>query len=494
MAEGPLVVLSGAGGRTFIETGLVAIRDSHTRLFAKRPVRSERDTLNNITVHHEWVHYLQSLTCAAVQFEAQQMLRLSAAVISEAAGGAVSDATHEEFAALTERLGRPADEPIRTLKVPEGQIIVPIPERDQLGMLDLMEGVAVLESFKLCTKNARVEDFLRFCDRYVPGSETSVYRRSFDWLARDVGLEGAYELLGPVSFFALQSQKPTAEFVRLTKLLSANRKIDPHALTSVEAFVEFAYDGEWKSWLHGFEHGEPEAGHMILDKCATFVVGVLGVKDLTQFGATPSRVTQESFLALQPPVTVYSGDERLVLTVPKYARGELAEMVLNLTAMVGAAERLTTRAETDVYQFCPHRASCPHFESALCHRYFASPGVKRSHENCVFPAVFRNSSNIGPDELWSRLGRARVSVRELVDAFESEGEAGLWALARRQRASIVAWLGEEGYAELEWKCKATAEKTMRALQTQKMTDLMEAQAFRDAIVREVRNRAAERGD
>jgi hypothetical protein len=316
-----------------------------------------------------------------------------------------------------------------------------------------------------------------------------VYRWSFNWLAGAIGPEGAYEVLAPVSFFALQTTDPAAEFVRIVNLLAAEKNADYRMLSDVDVLAGLVYDGRWQSWLARFEVGEPEYGHVTLDKCAVSAVGQLGVQQLTQLAATPSRVTVDTYGALRPPVVAYSGAESVSLEIAAFARSGLAEAVIDWTAIVGAAERLTMYAETEVYQFCPQKM-CPHFESALCHRYFVPPGVNRHHDQCRFPAAFRQFARLDPREAWTAVGRERKSIAEVVAAFEATGEAGLWELARRERASLVSWLGEDGYNDIEWKCKATADKAMRALQTQKMDHLVEARAFRNAVVNEIRRLAA----
>ena len=494
MAEGPLVLLDGYDGQAFIETGLVVYRHTRNRLFEKRSDRADRGFWNNIILHHEWVHYVQSITCASVHFAAQKMLHLSAAVVKSAAQGNVSDSLHQELRKTTASLyARRANESVQILDRPGFTIINPIPDSHQIGMLDLMEGVAVLESFKLCTENASVEDFLWFRNRYYPGTATNVYRWSFNWLAHEIGLEAAYELLGPVSFFALQTHDPAAEFVSIVKKLSKEKNLDHRELADVNVLTGLVYPRDWASWLQAFEHGEPESGHVTLDPCATFAVSQLGVKAATQLGATPSQVTSETFQAFRPPVIAYSGMDAVTFEVAAYAKNKsLDGLIVDWTSVVGAAERLTIRAETDVYQFCPHRSECPHFESALCHRNFAPPGVTRSYDQCRFPDALRQFGGLEPSDLWVAVGRERKSVREVVEAFEATGEAGLWELARRQRASIIRWLGMDGYNDLKWKCKMVADKTLHALKTQKMQDFIEARMFRDAVVDEVRRLARER--
>jgi hypothetical protein len=487
----PVVVLGGVAGRTFIETGLIAIRESRDRLFSHRKIQTDRDLLNNITIHHEWIHYVQSITCAAVHSAAQQMLQLSMAALKSAADGDVPDETHRRIRELAEELyGRRANEPFHIVDRPGSYVMmIPIPDSHQIGMLDLMEGVAVLESFKLCTKDAQVEHFCAFRDRYFPGSKRSPYRWSFDWLASEIGLNAAYELLGPVSFLALQTPDPGDQFVRIAKRLAKQKPFDYRDLANLDALAEFIHVGDLASWLNKFETGEPESGHVILDKCIAFAVNQIGVDALRQIGATPGRANEDSFDALRPPVIAYSGVGTVTAEVAPYARDKLYVAVRDWTAVVGAAERLTTSADIDVHQFCPHVRACPHFESGLCHRYFAPPPVKLTWDQCRFPRVVQQMAGLAPNELWATVGRERRSVSEVVRAFEATSEFDIWALVRRQRYSIVSWLGREGYEALEWKCKATADKALHALKTRKMDDLIEAKMFHGAVVSEVRNLA-----
>ena len=497
MAQGPLVLLSAAAGQTFIETGLVVLRHTHNRLFSGHTDQTDREILNNIAIHHEWVHYVQSITSASTHYAGQEMLRLAGEIVVSAAKGEALGSLQESFSQLSESLyGRRADESFRFVDMDGGTIFVPLPDSYQLGLLDLLEGVAVLESYKLCMENAQVDDFLRFRDICFPGTAKNVYRWSFNWLASDIGLEAAYELLGPVSFFALQTDDPAREFIRISTLLSQEKDLDYKALTDIKVLSEFTHPRGWTSWLQNFEHGEPESGHVTLDPCTAYATTRLGVDMTTQLGAIPSQVTPESFEALRPPVIAYSGIDAVTFEIAVFAReNHLAETILDWTSVVGAAERLTILAETEVYQFCPHKLECPHFESALCHKNFAPPGVLRSYDQCRFPNTLHKMISLAPSALWKAVGRERKSIRELVEAFEATGEAGLWALARRQRASIIQWRGKDGYDDLEWKCKLVADKALRALSTGRIEDLIEARAFRDAVVKEIRDLAGtKKGD
>src|SRR5690348_5674274 len=63
---------------------------------------SELDWLRSVAFHHEWVHYLQAITCSSVYWLAQRLLSLSSAVL--AAGPETPQALRDEFQAVDEEL------------------------------------------------------------------------------------------------------------------------------------------------------------------------------------------------------------------------------------------------------------------------------------------------------------------------------------------------------------------------------------------------------
>ena len=214
------------------------------------------------------------------------------------------------------------------------------------------------------------------------------------------------------------------------------------------------------------------------------------------YAANPAalgRAPEAHIQALHPPVILMSSDRTgkvsTKLTGLAAENRDFGASLIHLTALCGAVERLLFPT-ADRYQFCPH-GGCEHRQAGLCFRYFTPPSVERGHEQCQFPPSFESITGASPRAAWAGLGLERKSVDEIVAELEATGEAGLLALVRRHKAAIVAWLGREGFDDLEWKCEATAEKAMRAMQTNKIDHLVEARAFRDAVVREVARRAAE---
>jgi hypothetical protein len=458
-----VIPLSRAYGQARIETGLVIMRDRAARLL--RPSTSETGWLKSVAYHHEWIHYLQSITCASVHHVAQRVLALSAGILS--AGASTTPEMRDELGSLTTEIyGRRFDgEHVRVHERPGMTILQPlaVPDSHEIGMLDLLEGVAVLESFKLCTEGATVNDFLRFRDDYFPGELRSPYRWTFNWLGSEVGPEAAYELLAPVTYASLQHPDPAAAFVEL-----CGDPSDAAAPTT---------------WLSAFEHGEPEAGHVTLDPCIAAAVAELGASELARIGAMPSRLTPEHVRALSPPLTVFAGEGGLESARAEYADDRLAAQVLAWTACAGAAERLALSPDADVYRFCPHLDACPHAHSALCHRHFAPPPEWRS---CSFIALVERFAGMAPDALWAATGRGLKPAGELIAAFEATTESDVAELCRLQRGSLIALAGEDGYEELRNQCDMVADQALRALRTQDMDELVTAKMFHGAVVEQVR--------
>ena len=129
---------------------------------------------------------------------------------------------------------------------------------------------------------------------------------------------------------------------------------------------------------------------------------------------------------------------------------------MSWTASAGAAERLTAAADTDVYQFCPHRNACPHAHSALCHRWFAPPSTSRDWQSCGFITLVELYVGMTPEALWTATGRGRKTADELLEAFEASGEANIASVCRTQRQSLVALFGEERYQDLLQQCDNVA--------------------------------------
>ena len=222
--------------------------------------------------------------------------------------------TCAELEALNEEVyGRrwEGGERVRIHDRPGSMIMEPlnIPDSHELGMLDLLEGVAVLESFKLCSSGATVKDFLRFRDDYFPGELRNPYRWTFNWLGSDIGAEAAYELLAPVSYVSLQNRDPAAVFVRLSeRLAQEDLSGDVEALTDPVALAALIGRDESSPWFARYAEGAPDGAHLTLAPGITAAVAELGAAGTCPYRRRAPVVRgAEQFEALSPPLTVFAG-------------------------------------------------------------------------------------------------------------------------------------------------------------------------------------------
>jgi hypothetical protein len=494
VAPFPVIPLARAYGQARIETGLVVMRHQANRLPAPGADEwSELDWLRSVAFHHEWVHYLQAITCSSVHYLAQRLLTLSSEILH--AGPETPDELRDEFRAVDEELyGRRWDghgAPVRIHDEPGITIVEPVglpPETDQLSLLDLIEGVAVLESFKLTTSGGTHEDFLRFRDEVFPGGLRSPYRLSFNWVATDIGPAAAYDLLSPVTYVSLHTRDPQKTFGRLSERLADGG--DVRAAVEPDALWELLGVGPQPTWLAAFEAGEPDGGHVTLDPGITAAVAAFGSDELARIGAEPSRVTREQAELLRPPLTAFGGEDRIWFERAPHTDDTLAARVLAWTGWVGAAERLTLAAGADPYQFCPHGDACPHHFSALCHRHFAPPPPSADWADCGFIATMRRELGVEPAALWDATGRGAKTPAELVEVFEDTGEGKLAAVCQQQRASLVRWLGPEAYEDLLNQCEMVGDQALRAMSGD-LQELAMAQMMRGAVIDQVRRRSAQ---
>ena len=313
------------------------------------------------------------------------------------AGAEAPEQTCAELAALNEEVyGRrwEGGERVRIHDRPGSTIIEPlnIPDSHELGMLDLLEGVAVLESFKLCTSGATLQDFLGFRDDYFPGEERNPYRWTFNWLGSDIGAEATYALLAPVSYVSLQHHDPAAVFVRLSeRLAQVDLSGDIDRLTDPVALAALIGGDESSPWFARYAQGEPEGGHITLDPGITAAVAELGAVELARIGAAPHSARPEHFGALSPPLTVFAGVGGLEYDVGPYADEALTSRIIAWTACAGAAvaaDRASAMNPHDC-QFCPHAeaGAKQRRQSALCAAWQRAQAREQNWQTCGFIAL-----------------------------------------------------------------------------------------------------------
>ena len=263
------------------------------------------------------------------------------------------------------------------------------------------------------TPNPNVFGFLKFREDFFPGRSDSCYRKSFDYLSEHIGQSFAYYLLAPLSFVALQSDHPPKSFVAIIEDLLPNTSPDELIrATMPELFSHFGMSIH-DHLLYNLNSMPVKLRHPILYECAKYAVNLLGTSDLIEMAARPSLIESsgislEAAESLLPPMVGFSSSpgaklEAMTFGLTKQDK-ELGQLIEHTTGLIGAAERLTLfRESSDLYQFCPHSTSCPHYASALCFNYFSPPSIELGHANCGFIRFFESRTKMKPYEAWVKL-------------------------------------------------------------------------------------------
>lgn len=396
MPEPRITLLPQESGRTFAFSGMVVVRESKTffeRVFSVPPqIADDRAFELALAISHEMIHVLQAFSTAFLYSYSVAIVQRAFEVLDHL------DALLKDRSEITD-----FEETYRLLE-----------ERPRmLSVRDLLEGVAVLESYKLTVPAPNVRDFLALRERLFPGDSTSCYRISYDYLAGRIGPFAAFDLLAPLSFIALQSDDPTWSFQTIVDGLLPRTRFEFLTQASVaDLFTVFGMSAG-DNLLYNLDSMPEDMRHPVVYECARFAAARLGVPTLLEISARPALINQldpalGATETLLPPVIAFSSspDAKLEAMSSGLANQDpaLAELIVHLTGLVGAAERLTVfRDASDLHQFCPHRTACPHFASALCHHYFAPPSLELGHANCGFIRFFEARTHMKPNQAWAAL-------------------------------------------------------------------------------------------
>lgn len=396
MAEPRITLLPQESGRTFAFSGMVVVRESKVffeRMFSLPPqIVDDRAFELALAISHEMIHVLQALSTAFLYSYSVAIVQRAFEVLDHL------DSLLEDRSEITD-----FEETYRLLEQRQGM----------LSVRDLLEGVAVLESYKLTVPAPNAQGFLALRDRLFPGDSASCYRISYDYLAGRIGPIAAFDLLAPLSFIALQSDDPPWSFQTIVDSLLPQIRFEFLTRASVaDLFAVFGMRAD-DNLLNNLDSMPQDMRHPVAYECARFAAARLGVPTLLEISARPALINQldpalGATETLLPPLIAFSSspNARLEALSSGLANQDpaLRELIVHLTGLVGAAERLTVfRDASDLYQFCPHRAACPHFASALCHHYFAPPSLELGYANCGFIRFFEARTHMKPSQAWAAL-------------------------------------------------------------------------------------------
>lgn len=403
MHEPRIPLLAGDSGRTFASMGLVILRESKgffQRVISNPPKPEKRDYEATLAWRHETIHFIQSISTAFLYNHSLASVKYAFNVLDNL----------KNFLSIKNKTTA-FESTIKALSAREYG----------LSVRDLLEGVAVIESFRMNTPNPNVLNFLKFRDDLFPGGNDSCYRKSFDYLSQRIDQSIAYHLISPLSFVALQSDNPPKSYVTIIEDLSINTSLDDLIQATIpEMFTHFGMNIH-DHLLYNLNSVPLKLRHPILYECAKNAVDHLDIIDLIEMAARPSlieysEISREAIESLLPPMVAFSSSpgaklEGMTFGLAKQEK-EIGQLIMHTVGLIGAAERLTLFKESsDLFQFCPHSASCPHYASALCFNYFSPPSIKLGYANCGFIRFFESRAKMEPYEAWAKLNYIQDSAR-----------------------------------------------------------------------------------
>ena len=398
MSEPRIRVIASESGITFTSTGLVVLKESldlFNKVLGAPPTERRRDFELVLSFMHEGIHFLQAMTSA-------YLLNLSNELV-------------QTGLMLLKNVDKLRDIPVNQ-KPLFWQSVQRINYRDsqeQISCRDILEGVAVLESFKLAAPYPSPEKFMAFRDEFFPGSTDSCYRRSYDWLAQKMGNYAAYDLLAPLSFAAFMGDEPPTNFISIvTEIQRDNAWSDFVGVPTKDICEEFGLDLE-NYFLSQLEHIPVDESAPIPAKCIKAAGNHIESDRLIEVAGRPhllnSIFSEEELDWLLPPIVVFSSSPRKKHAGRTFglARHDptFRQLCIHITGLLGAAERLVGLVEkNNIYQFCSHSTACPHYSSALCFQYYAPPSQELGHEECGFANYFTGFVGHDPSFVWKPTG------------------------------------------------------------------------------------------
>lgn len=364
-------IIEGAHGATLLSTWLILLREDWEFLDAfleKRVSRSERAYELALTINHEGVHFIQGFTTAFTYSYSVALLNISEQIMSVSRAGHLTPDNLRRFKQSYANYQKQFRKGTRGISA-----------------TDLLEAVAVTESFRATWPDLSSQAFVDYLLNYYP-HEDSVYRRVIDVVNKEFGGEAALNLTPRLCFIALNGDDPPAGFWHMVDVLRHIHIPEIFSLSAWDLAEFFGMDTEG-ILLKQFKLIPPEGEHRVLLPYLEYLSKLGPYKEIFEFAARPGdRLRQETvedprWLNLVPPLIMTSGGRGRVVGLGRtWSETQLFQHI-DSAALVGACERLLT--DENPYQCCPH-TECPVHESALCHAWYPVP--QRMHwSECGFP-------------------------------------------------------------------------------------------------------------
>ena len=236
---------------------------------------------------------------------------------------------------------------------------------DGISTLDIMEGVAALESLKMAYQNFSVDKYLACRNKYYPGKGNSVYRRMFDTMRQCCSAKAVFDLLPVIGYLSLWSSVPGRAFEHILQVVGRN----PDSFVGLPASEIVKKIGYTDSPVDIFRYVDNVPSgerHIALFPLLAGIAQNIDLNLLLECLARPSTALPEHVVWLRPPLVVgsypYNGKKGLNLYGVVTEKRQVQTMIV-CAAFVAAADALVNPSERHV----PCQTSnCLSFGSSLC--------------------------------------------------------------------------------------------------------------------------------
>jgi len=396
-------LLKASTGESMLSTWIMVLAENSK--FIKKHVLTDPKYSNPraieavLALNHEGIHFWQALSTPIVYKLSKDLVDLSFEVIK------IFKAKNFNSTNLTDFRRR--FDTLRSVlrKSFEG-----------LSCLDIIEGVAVIEAYKMTYSHKSPGGFIDYLYNYFPNIE-SKYTKSFRLAKKALGLEVAYELLSSISYLALHGQYPAKTFKTSIDYISSLSASDFIDIELKDLVILLGYD----DFLHKRFQCRSEANgsvpddlfHPILSPYVMLALKRYGARKLIKLSACPHKIYERDVKWLSdivPPLVVFSTGRGgqvngVVMGLAKEQPKKNTTSNILTTAIVGAVERILLSVEGEDVSFmpCPHE-QCPVHNTKLCHKYFSIPSLAiGGWSSCGFPTFFEVSFGANPKSLWNTL-------------------------------------------------------------------------------------------
>jgi hypothetical protein len=363
----PLV--EDAEGITLLSNWLIVLRedaDFADKIQSGEVKDRERAYRLVLTLNHEGIHFLQGMTCALPYSYSVNLLGLCSELMEVSRAGKLDSGSFGSYCDRYADFARIFESP-----------------REGISTTDLMEAMAVVESFRATSTIVSPQRFGSYLQAFFP-DPASTYRRVIDLVAHEFDLETALSLTSRLCFLALNGDVPAENFWYFLRRVSSSQKKTAKEMNALD-LAELVRLDPRQFLVANYAMVMAKGGeHKILSPFIQRLRSTAEFEETFEFAARPGDCLRDAesprFADIVPPLVLYSGGRGRVMGLAKQWNTEQLFTYVDAGALVGACQRLFRSG--GLYLGCPW-TECPLHETALCHAWYAIPTSDWS--NCAFP-------------------------------------------------------------------------------------------------------------